>query len=160
MKKELVQAMNEQIQMEMESGYLYLALAVKMEEENFKGYASWLTKHYKEEFEHAVEFIEFMQKRHMPVVLKDIKVETIKETQPLEIAKMVLAHEEKVTQSIYKLHDMAKKADDYATEIFMHTFINEQIEEEDLAQSIIDKFTFAKGNQAAMYAVDKEVGGM
>lgn len=68
-----------------------------------------------------------------------------------------MEHEKKVTESIYRLHDIAKKNDDYATEIFMHKYINEQIEEEDLAQTIIDKFLFAGDSTAAKYAVDKEL---
>lgn len=160
MTQELVKAMNEQIRLEMYSGYLYLALSVKMEKENFKGYASWLAKHYMEELSHGLDFMKFMQKRDMEIELLDIKAEEITEANPLEIAKMVLAHEQKVTQSIYNLHDLAKKCDDYATEIFMHSYITEQIEEEEVARDIIDKFTFADGNKAALYAVDKEVAGM
>lgn len=156
----VAEAMNEQINLEMYSGYLYLALSLVMEEENYKGYSAWLSKHYMEELAHAQDFIKFMQKRNIPVKLKDIKVVEIAEKDPLEIAKLVYAHEQKVTASIYKLHDVAKKNDDYATEIFLHSYIAEQIEEEDLTESIIDKFTFAHGNQAAMYAVDKEVAAL
>lgn len=100
-----------------------------------------------------------MQQRDMSVELKPVQVEPIKETDPLKIAKLVLEHERNVTKSIYKLHDLAKQENDYATEIFMHKYINEQIQEEDTAQDIIDKFTFAGESTSAKYSIDKELGG-
>ena len=66
--------------------------------------------------------------------------------------------EKKVTERIYKIHDVAKKSDDYATEIFMHQFINEQIEEEELALDIVDNFTLAGDNIAAKITIDRELG--
>lgn len=157
--KKLVKALNEHINLEMYSGYLYLAMSIKTHEENYKGYSSWLFKQYQEEFEHSHDFIHFMQQRDMAVELKSVQVEPIKETDPLKIAKLVLEHERNVTKSIYKLHDLAKQENDYATEIFMHKYINEQIQEEDTAQDIIDKFTFAGESTSAKYSIDKELGG-
>ena len=157
--KKLVKALNEHINLEMYSGYLYLAMSIKTHEENYKGYSSWLFKQYQEEFEHSHDFIHFMQQRDMSVELKPVQVEPIKETDPLKIAKLVLEHERNVTKSIYKLHDLAKQDNDYATEIFMHKYINEQIQEEDTAQDIIDKFTFAGESTSAKYSIDKELGG-
>lgn len=156
MKKEVIKAMNDQINLEMYSGYLYLSLSIQMEKVNYKGYSEWLLKHYEEELSHAKDFIKFLQKRNVSADLYDIKAEKVNYEDPLEVAKVVLEHEKKVTQSIYNLHDIAKKHDDYATEIFMHEYISEQIEEEDLAQTIIDKFTFAGDSTAAKYSVDRE----
>ena len=157
--KKLVKALNEHINLEMYSGYLYLAMSIKTHEENYKGYSSWLFKQYQEEFEHSHDFIHFMQQRDMAVELKPVQVEPIKEIDPLNIAKLVLEHERNVTKSIYKLHDLAKQENDYATEIFMHKYINEQIQEEDTAQDIIDKFTFAGESTSAKYSIEKELGG-
>lgn len=155
--EQVLKEMNEQINLEIYSGYLYLALSIQMEKENYKGYSKWLLRHFEEELSHAKDFIAYLQKRNAAATLLDIKAENIDVKEPLEVAKMVLEHEKKVTASIYKLHDIAKKNDDYATEIFMHEYINEQIEEEDTAQTIIDKFTFAGESTAAKYAVDKEL---
>ena len=152
----VIKAMNEQINLEMYSGYLYLSLSIQMEKMNYKGYSKWLLEHYDEEFCHAKDFIAYLQKRDISATLLDIKAEEVNYEDLLEVAKAVLAHEKKVTQKIYELHDIAKKHDDYATEVFMHDYINEQIEEEDLAQTIIDKFTFAGDSTSAKYAVDRE----
>ena len=62
-----------------------------------------------------------------------------------------------MTARIYKIHDISKKADDYATEIFMHQFISEQIEEEDITKEIFDSFTLAGDSVAAKLAVDRSL---
>lgn len=155
--EQVLKEMNEQINLEIYSGYLYLALSIQMEKENYKGYSKWLLRHFEEELSHAKDFIAYLQKRNASATLLDIKAENIDVKEPLEVAKMVLEHEKKVTASIYRLHDIAKKNDDYATEIFLHEYISEQIEEEGVAQTVIDKFVFAGESTAAKYAVDKEL---
>lgn len=157
MNQELIQAMNDQINLEMYSGYLYLTLSIQMEKMNYKGYSKWLESHYEEEFSHAKDFIHFMQKRNISATLENIKAEQCDVTEPIEIAKLVLDHEKKVTAQINALHDIAKSNNDYATEIFMHQYIQEQIEEEYIAQDIIDKFNFAGDSIAAKYSVDREL---
>lgn len=158
MKKEVLNALNEQINFELYSGYIYLNLSIAMEKENYKGYAKWLANHYKEELAHADQFIEFIQKRDAKPELMTIEMKNFDVKEPLEVAKIILDHENKVTERIYKIHDVAKKSDDYATEIFMHQFINEQIEEEELALDIVDNFTLAGDNIAAKITIDRELG--
>ena len=158
MKKEVLNALNEQINFELYSGYIYLNLSIAMEKENYKGYAKWLANHYKEELAHADQFIEFIQKRDAKPELMPIEMKKFDVKEPLEVAKIILDHEKKVTERIYKIHDVAKNSDDYATEIFMHQFINEQIEEEELALDIVDNFTLAGDNIAAKITIDRELG--
>lgn len=158
MKTEVLNALNEQINFELYSGYIYLNLSIAMERENYKGYAKWLANHYKEELAHADQFIEFIQKRDAKPELMPIEMKNFDVKEPLEVAKIILDHENKVTERIYKIHDVAKKSDDYATEIFMHQFINEQIEEEELALDIVDNFTLAGDNIAAKITIDRELG--
>lgn len=161
MDKNVLDAMNEHINYEFYSGYIYLELAIQMERKNYKGFARWLEKHYEEELEHAKDFILFMIKRGQSPKLLDIKMEDFDSiSTPLEVAKKIYEHEKTVTKSIYSLHDMAKKADDYATEIFMHKYIEEQIEEEDLTQNIVDMFTLAEDDIAARVQMDKTLWRM
>lgn len=156
MDKIVLQEMNKHTNLEFYSGYLYMALSIQMEKMNYKGYSKWLKDHFFEEINHAQDFIEFLQKRDQSAELLDIEAEKFDLTEPLDVAKLVLEHEKKITENIYKLHDITKEYKDYATEIFLHKYIDEQIEEEDLAQTIIDKFTFAGTSTAAKYAVDRE----
>ena len=159
MEKEVLKALNEQVNFEFYSGYIYLRLALIMEDNNYKGYASWLKRHYHEELAHAEDFIEFILKRDGRPDLDDIKMENFKVSTPLEVAQIIYEHEKKVTERIYQLHDIAKKSNDYATEIFMHQYISEQIEEENTAKDIVDSFTLAGDSVAARLTVDRELAG-
>lgn len=159
MDKTVFDAMNEHINYEFYSGYIYLGLAFQMEKKNYKGFAKWLEKHYEEELSHARDFINFMIKRDQSPVLLDIKMENFDDVcEPLEVAKKIYEHEKKVTATIYKLHDLAKKADDYATEIFMHKYIAEQTEEEDITKNIVDMFTLAGDDMGARVQMDRMLG--
>lgn len=97
MNQEVLDALNEQINFELYSGYIYLNLSILMERENYKGYAKWLSNHYKEELQHAEQFIEFIQKRDATPKLMDIEMKTFDVKEPLEVAKIILDHEKKVT---------------------------------------------------------------
>lgn len=152
-------ALNEQINFELYSAYLYLGLSLAMEDMNYKGYSVWLVDHHDEELSHAKAFIDFMHKRGVKPTLHNIEMVEVSQTKPLEVAKVVLEHEQKVSQRIYKIHDVAKQADDYATEIFMHQFIEEQTEEEDVTREIVDQFTLAGENISAQMIIDRELGG-
>lgn len=150
----MAQAMSEHAVFEMYSGYIYLQASLVMEKENYKGYSKWLFDHYKEEFTHAEDFIAFLQKRDITPVLSDIKYHAVTAKTPLEVAQIILEHEQKVTARISALLEQARKLGDYATEIFLHSYINEQIEEEDIAKNNLDRFTLAGDNISARLSVD------
>ncbi|WP_164995898.1 ferritin [Miniphocaeibacter massiliensis] len=154
MEQKVIDKMNEQINFEMYSGFIYLNTALKMEKLNYKGYSSFLFNHYKEEMKHAEDFINFLVKRDVTPTLMDVKMEEVNVKTPLEAAKLILEHERKVSKKIYELHDIAKENGDYASEIFLHSYINEQIEEEDLAKENLDLFTLADNNISATISVD------
>lgn len=158
MDQKIIEALNEQINFELYSAYLYLGLSLSMEEHNYKGYAVWLSEHHEEEISHAKEFIDYMHKRGVKPSLHQIDMADANQTEPLEVAKAVLEHEQKVSQRIYRIHDLAKQANDYATEIFMHQFIAEQTEEEDVTREIVDQFTLAGDNISARMIIDRELG--
>lgn len=157
MSDKVIAALSKHINFEISSAYLYLGMSIKMHDANYKGYSNWLLKQYHEELLHAEDFLNFAQKRDFVIELAAIEAPIVTAVDPLEIAKLVLAHEQKVTKAIYELHDTAKQANDYATEIFLHKYIEEQIEEEDSAKTIIDKFTFAGESASARYVVDREL---
>lgn len=151
-------ALNAQINKELLSAYLYLGMSLSMNEANFKGYSHWLQKQAAEEMEHAQEFISYLQKRDAKVELESIPFTPCKTQDPLEVAEAVLAHERSITESINQLTELVQKEKDHATEIFLHSFITEQIEEEDNAQDIISMFQFAGESKAARYQVDLNLG--
>lgn len=151
---EMAKAMSEHAVFEMYSGYIYLQASLAMEKENYKGYSKWLFDHYKEEFTHAEDFIAFLQKRDVTPQLSDIKYEAVNLKTPLEVAKLILEHEKQVTARISALLKQARELGDYASEVFLHSYIDEQIEEEDIAKNNFDLFTLAGDNISAKLSVD------
>lgn len=158
MDQNIIDALNEQINFELYSAYLYLGLSLAMEDNNYKGYSKWLSKHHEEELAHAKDFIDYMHKRGVKPTLHQIEMAEVSQSEPLEVAEVVLEHEQKVSKRIYKIHDLAKQADDYATEIFMHHYIAEQTEEENLTREIVDQFTLAGDNISAKMIIDRSLG--
>lgn len=157
MNEKVIDDLNEQINFEFYSAYIYLELGLIMEKQNYKGFSAWLMSHYHEELSHAGDFIDFMIKRDFTPSLHDIKMEKFDVKTPLEVAQIIHDHEKKVTKRIYALHDTAKKANDYATEIFMHSYISEQIEEENITKNIVDGFTLAGNDISAQLIIDRSL---
>lgn len=160
MKKEMYSALNEHINFEIESAYIYLQLSLIMEDKNYKGYAAWLRDHFHEELKHGDAFIKFMQERGQKPVLNDIKCHDYDITEPLQVAQLVYEHEQKVSQRIYKLTDTSRETGEYAVEIFLHSFVKEQTEEEDITRDILEKFTMAGNDMAAKLFLDRELGSI
>ena len=158
MNKNIVSALNEQINAEFYSAYYYLSLSIAMNDEKYPGYASWLKKQYEEEVEHAFKFISYLEERDEQVVLKDIKVEKAEETDPLAVAKAVLAHEEVVTASIHAIYGDALADKDYGTVEFLNWFVSEQVEEEANAREVVDAFETAGPERAHRMYADAKVG--
>lgn len=152
--KNVLDAMNKQIEMELESAYLYLAMSIRMDEENFKGFAQWLKAQYHEELKHAEEFMGFIQSRGFQPTLQDIKVAKYDKTEPLDAARDAYEHECLVSASIDKIYYLAKEEKDAASEAFLRHFVEEQVEEEESAQELVDKFIFAGDSPSAKYMVD------
>ena len=152
--KEMVQALNRQINFEMASSYLYLGMSFQMVDKKMPGYASWLNAQATEEMTHANIFIKYLQDRNESVRLTDISISNKEYAQPVEVAKAVLAHEEAVTASIIKLMDMAKEESDYATFNFLQFFVGEQVEEESSAREVIEWFEMAGDHPASLFVID------
>ena len=89
MEKTVFDALNEQINFEFYSGYIYLQAGLAMEKANYKGYSKWLISHYQEELDHAKQFIDYMLKRDATPALTDIHVEPLEISEPLDGARLV-----------------------------------------------------------------------
>ncbi len=158
MNKELVDQLNEQINLEMVSAYLYFDMSVVLEERGFPGYVAWLRHQAEEEMEHAEKIIEFLLARGESPRLKSIELEKIEDYAPLSIAHASLKHEKLVSESIRQIRKAALEAGDQEVETFLNWFIDEQVEEEDTAQTNVDLLEFAGDNPAALLHVDAILG--
>ena len=134
MKKKVYKAFNEQVQAELYSAYMYLAMSLDMEAKNFKGMAHWLKAQYEEEREHA-----------------DYGT-------PLELFKKVLEHEKYVTSRIHDMYEVALAEKDYAAQSHLKWFIDEQVEEEASASEIVEKLQMVGDNVGGLFIIDGQLG--
>ncbi len=158
MSEKLHKAMNEQINAEMYSAYLYLSMATWFEDENLSGMAVWMKSQAKEEMEHAMKFYGFINDRRQKVDLLPIEGPKTSWSSPAEAFKESLEHEQYVTSRINALMDMARKEKDYATEAFLQWFITEQVEEEASVDAILSKIQAMGDAKHAVFMLDHELG--
>jgi len=132
-------ALNEQIALEFNSAYLYLAMAAAFEDQNLPGFAHWMKAQSQEEVGHGMRLFGYLVDRGGRVVLEAIDKPQADFGSPVDIFTQSLDHERKVTASIHKLYELAGTQKDYATQTQLHWFIDEQVEEEKTAEEILDQ---------------------
>ncbi|RPI05710.1 MAG: ferritin [Ignavibacteriae bacterium] len=156
--KPLQVAVNEQINFELFSAYLYLSMSAHFESQNLPGFASWTRIQYQEETGHAMKLYRYLIDRNGAVTLKAIDQPATKFKTPLDIFKQILEHEQKVTVRIHKLYELASKEKDYAAEIFLQWFVNEQVEEEKNAGDIIAMLEMIGDSPVSVIMADRQLG--
>lgn len=155
--KKVEEALNAQINAEFWSAYLYLAMAMHFESEGRAGVANWFKIQFKEEQAHAEIFINYVNQRGGKVTLMPIDAVPSSWASPLAAFEDTLAHEQKVTSLINNLYAVAEAEKDYATRDRLAWFVTEQVEEEDNAQQLIDKFRLIGDNGMGLYMLDQEL---
>ena len=143
--KKIEEAINAQINAEMWSAYLYLSMAAHCHAIGQPGMAKWFEVQFKEEQDHAK-------------ILKAIDAVPTEWNSILDVFESTLAHEQKVTAMINDLFALTTQENDYATQSMLKWFIDEQVEEEENAQTIIDNIKMIKDNGYGIYMLDKELG--
>ena len=148
----------EQINREFFSAYLYLGMSNHANSLGLKGFAHWFMVQYHEEMVHTMRLYEYVQRQGGKPVLKEISCPQQEFTTPLEMFEKTLEHERFITQSINDLIETAKEEKDNATQIFLHWFITEQVEEENNDVDIINQLRFVNGDPRAILLLDKDLG--
>ncbi len=157
--KKMQGAINDQINAELFSAYLYLAMAAYFEEKNLKGAAQWMKYQATEETFHAMKFFEYVNERNGRVLLKGIEAPAAKWASPLAAFQAAYEHEKKVTALIYKLVDIAEAEKDRGAMNFLQWYVNEQTEEEKNATEIVNTLEMLKDGPAhALLMYDRELG--
>lgn len=155
--KKIESIMNDQIKHELYSAYMYLAMAAQFEAQNHPGFAHWMKKQAEEEMEHAMKFFEFINERGGKVTLQAIDQPPAEYGTPQEAFAAALAHEEKVTSLINAIYKAALEENDYASQTFLHWFINEQVEEEAAATEIVEALKLIGDKGHAVYQLDRQL---
>jgi ferritin len=156
--KKMQDALNGQINAEMYSAYLYLAMNAYFQSINFNGFAQWMKVQCQEEMGHAMKIYDFITERGGRVVLESIDKPQGEWKSPLAAFEAAYKHEQKVTGLINNLVELAKKERDHATDIFLQWFVTEQVEEEKNASDIVTKLQMLKDSAGSMFMLDKELG--
>jgi ferritin len=151
-------AINDQIQKELYSSYLYLSMSAYFADRNLSGFAHWMRVQEAEEREHAMKLYDFILERGGKVTLKAIDAPKTEWASTLEVAEEVAAHEAKVTASIYALYETALKEKDYPAQIMLQWFISEQVEEEKNAAEIVANLKLIEDRGTAIFVLDHQLG--
>lgn len=150
-------AINAQVNAELWSAYLYLAMSLDAEAKGYKGVANWFYVQFQEEQAHARIFMNYLNSREAKVELLPIDPVPSTWNSVLDMFKQTLEHEKKVTGLIQNLMTIAKEDKDYASENRLIWFIDEQVEEEESARDMIANFEAVEGNKYGMYMLDKDL---
>lgn len=156
MTEKLTAAFNAQIAAEMWSANLYSSMGIYFQKMGLSGCAHWMKKQAAEELTHADKLVDFGVTRGGDVKISQIdEVPTVWDT-PQAVFEQVYTHECHVSEMIDALMDLAASEDDKATQEFLRWFIAEQVEEEESAQAILDKFNVFGVH--ALYCIDHDLG--
>jgi ferritin len=150
--------MNQQIMHEMYSAYMYLSMSAHCESANLPGFARWLRMQAEEEMEHALKFYDFIHERNGKVVLFAIDQPPSEFGTPREIFEQVYAHEQKVTGLINSIYELSVKENDYPSQIFLHWFIEEQVEEESNSSQILETLKMIGDSANGLFMLDRQLG--
>ena len=156
--EKMQEAINEQIQAEFYSAYMYLSMSAYFEARNLPGFAKWLRVQFQEEQVHALKLYDYLIERDGVVMLQPIAEPPLEWEGNLEAFQAVLEHEQKVTGLINKLYEVALKEKDYATQVMLQWFINEQVEEEKNAHDIIEQLLLIDARGTAVLMLDHQLG--
>jgi len=153
----LLQALNEQITKELFSSYLYLQMAAWFDSHNLAGMANWMKIQAQEEASHAMIFYNYVTERGGAVELGAIAKPEGNYASAVDVFKATLAHEETVTASINNLVSLAEAEKDYATRGRLLWFVDEQVEEESNAMTLIGTLEMVRDGNG-LFQIDRELG--
>lgn len=154
----LQESFNDQINAELASAYLYLSMAAYFEDENLPGFAHWMRMQNEEETSHAMRFFDYVHDRGGRATLNAIAAPPSDYRSPLDVMERTLEHERKVTVLINRMYQLSIEESDYAAQVMLHELINEQVEEEKVAEEIVDHLRIIDGDGTGLLQIDARLG--
>lgn len=153
----LVDALNHQIQVEAESSQVYLAMASWAEVQGLEGVASFMYEQSDEERQHMLKLVKFVNERGGHARVSILKAPEAEFGTFKDMFEALYQHELKVSQSINELVHIALEERDYATHNFLQWYVAEQIEEEAVARTILDKINLIGNDKGGLYLFDRDI---
>ncbi len=158
LKKKMLKALNNQINAEFYSSYLYLSMESYFQSVSLSGFANWMRGQVQEELFHGMKLYDYVNERGGKVTLDTIAKPDSNWKTPLAAFEHILKHEQMVTSLINGLMDLAIAEQDHATKIFLQWFVSEQVEEEASVGEIVDKLRLIKTDSSGLFLLDTEMG--
>lgn len=158
LKERVENALNEQIQRELASAYLYLSMVAYFDDANLPGFAHWMRMQSEEEREHGMRLFDHVLERGGQPRLKALDQPPTDFDSPFDAVEQALDHERKITEFIHELYALAVEEQDYATQSEMQWFVEEQVEEEQSAEDLVAALRQAGDDSAALFMLDRELG--
>lgn len=153
------EALNQQIQSEFYSSYVYLSMSGYSDSQNLPGFASWMRAQSEEERGHAMRLFDYVQNRGGRVRLASIAQPQLDFESPRVMFEEALRQEQSVTRTIHGLYRLAQEEQDYPTEVELQWFVQEQVEEEKTIHDILAQLAMIGDQPAALVMLDHRLGG-
>ncbi len=150
-------AMNQQINAELHSAYIYASMSAYFADKNLNGFANWMRIQAQEEMVHAMKFYDFIIERRGRVLLQPLEGVPTEWADPLAVFENALAHEKKITGMINNLVNLSIKDKDHAANSFLQWFVDEQVEEEANADGVVQQLKLMGDSGAALFMFDREL---
>ncbi len=158
--EKLQEAFNDQINKELYSEYLYLAMKVYFQEQNLQGFVNWFDVQIQEEHAHAMGMFNYLNERGGSIKLEAIEKPVVEGDCPLTIFEHVLRHEEFVTSRINALMDVAEEVRDRAALSFLDWYLKEQVEEESNVSGVLATLRLIGDDKKALLMLDKDLAAI
>ncbi len=157
MDEKLIKALNEQVNMELYSAFLYFAMAADFDYKNLGGFSNWMKAQAMEEMTHSLRIYNFIIQRGDRAVMRAIEAPKGSWEDPLAAFSAVYSHEQKVSASFDNLIQIARDVNDNSAEIFLQWFIKEQVEEENNVSTVLGKLKIAGGEGYGLLMINAEL---
>ncbi len=154
--KKIEKALNNQINAEFYSAYLYLSMSAYLQDISLIGFANWMRVQYEEEQFHALKMYDYLLERGGKVKLETVKAPPHQWENIIDVYKEVLKHEQEVTRSINELMSLALEEHDHATANFLQWFVDEQVEEEATVSDLLAQLKLVGGQGSGLFMLDRE----
>ena len=156
MNEKITKLLNEQINKEFYSAYLYLAISNYYDDLDLDGYANYYMIQAQEERDHALLFLKYMQNNGLDISFKAIDKPEQKFDSILEPLEVAAEHERYVTSLIHAIYHECHEAKDYRTMKFLDWFVDEQMEEEENADKMVSRYQLFGSDPKGLYLLDQE----
>ena len=153
----LQDAINDQLNSELYSAHLYLSMAAYFEAEHLRGFAHWMRMQHDEEVSHAMRLFDYIVDRNGRAVMQAIGQPPTEFESVRSVIEMTLEHEREVTAMIEELYREADSENDYATQVLLEWFIEEQVEEEKSVTEIVDHLKLVGDDGTGLLILDSRL---